>query len=103
MLFENIINSNIISETNIWLILIRLLFHVDTSKIIFLFYCFYIYLHVYTLFGPSPPPAASRQNLFHPLILQFCWRDNLRDNKKNIAILLVWDKSLLAIHQMRDW
>jgi hypothetical protein len=29
--------------------------------------------------------------LFCPL-LQFCWRENIRDNKKDIAFLLVWDK-----------
>jgi hypothetical protein len=23
---------------------------------------------------------------------QLCWRENIRDNKKNIAFLLVWDK-----------
>jgi hypothetical protein len=57
---------------------------------------------VHTLFRPSLPPAptpalfpptsfASRQNLFIP-ILQFCWREDIRDNKKDIAFLLVWDK-----------
>jgi hypothetical protein len=58
-----------------------------------LFYHFYIYLHTYTLFRPPPPfhlslPYASRQNLFLPLILQLCGRENIRDNKKDI----VWDK-----------
>jgi hypothetical protein len=27
----------------------------DLAMIFFLFYHFYIYLHVYTLFGPPPP------------------------------------------------
>jgi hypothetical protein len=27
-----------------------------------------------------------------PGILQFCWRENISDNKKDIAFLLVWDK-----------
>jgi hypothetical protein len=62
----------------------------------FFFYCFYIYSYVYTLFGPSLPPASgpltSRQNLFCPLVIQFCFRKNIRDNKKDIAFLLVWDK-----------
>jgi hypothetical protein len=42
---------------------------------------------------PPPPPTslASRQNLFCPL-LQFCWRENIRDNKKHITFLLAWDK-----------
>jgi hypothetical protein len=35
---------------------------------------------------------AFGQNLFCPLFLQFCWRENIRDNKKNIAFLLVWGK-----------
>jgi hypothetical protein len=62
-----------------------------------LFHHFYIYLHVYTLFQPPPisPPThtttASRQNLFQPL-LWFCWRENIGDNKKDIVVLLVWDK-----------
>jgi hypothetical protein len=69
------------------------------SSISFLFnffYCFYIYSYVYTLFGPPFPSIlclpASRQNLFCPLVLQFCWRENIRDNKKDIAFFLVWDK-----------
>jgi hypothetical protein len=39
-----------------------------------------------------PSPAAYRQKLFCPLVLQFCWRENIRDNKKYTAFLLVWDK-----------
>jgi hypothetical protein len=58
-----------------------------------LFYYFYICLHVYTFFGPeSPPTPASGQNLFHPLVLWFCWRENIGDSKKDLAFLLVWDK-----------
>jgi hypothetical protein len=52
---------------------------------------FYIYLYVYALFW-APPHPASRQNLFCPLVLQFCWRKNIKDNKKDMAFLLVWDK-----------
>jgi hypothetical protein len=47
---------------------------------------------VYTSLVPPPlktPP--SRQNLFRPL-LWFCWRENIRDNKKDITFLLIWDK-----------
>jgi hypothetical protein len=36
-------------------------------------------------------PLASRQNLFC-LFFQFCWRESIRDNKKEIAFLLAWDK-----------
>jgi hypothetical protein len=58
-----------------------------------LFCYFYIYLHVYTLFRPpptSPPPnipffTTCGQNLFHTLVVQFCWRKNIWDKKKNIA------------------
>jgi hypothetical protein len=31
-------------------------------------------------------------NLFCHLVLQFCWRENIRYNKKDIVLLLVWDK-----------
>jgi hypothetical protein len=51
---------------------------------IFLSYHFYICSHVYTLFGPPSHPTSSRQNLFCPLVLRFCWRENIRDNKKDI-------------------
>jgi hypothetical protein len=40
---------------------------------------------------PPPPTLISRQNLFFPLS-QFCWRESISDNKKNIAFLLPWDK-----------
>jgi hypothetical protein len=68
---------------------------------VYLFNCLFIYSYVHTLFAPSPVcphpfpispnPLASRQNLFC-LLLQFCWRENIRDNKKDIAFLLAWDK-----------
>jgi hypothetical protein len=63
--------------------------------LIHLFICAYI---VWAISSPCPlslplPPTllASRQNLFCPP-LQFCWRENIRDNKKDIAFLLAWDK-----------
>jgi hypothetical protein len=44
-------------------------------------------------FGPPPHSTLpSRQNPLHPLFLQFCWRENIRNNKKDIVFLLVWDK-----------
>jgi hypothetical protein len=56
-----------------------------------LFYCFYIYFHVYTLFGTSSPSLPlSGPNMFYPL--WFCWRENIGDNKKDITFLPVWDK-----------
>jgi hypothetical protein len=62
----------------------------------------FFYSYVHTLFMPFLPPSShallypptpitSRQNIFC-LLLQFCWRENIRDNQKNIAFLLVWDK-----------
>jgi hypothetical protein len=74
-----------------------------SPNLFFLFVCLFIYSHVHTLFGPSFPPApplatsfsptpfASRQSLFYPL-LQFCWREDTSNNKKDKAFLLVWDK-----------
>jgi hypothetical protein len=47
---------------------------------------------VYTLFMPTPPLSLSGQNLFCLLVLWFCWRENVRDNKKYISFLLLWDK-----------
>jgi hypothetical protein len=44
---------------------------------------------MHTLFGPSLPPIP------HPLtppLFQFCWRESIRDNKKDTAFLLVSDK-----------
>jgi hypothetical protein len=65
------------------------------SLFIFIFLVVYIYSYMYTLghLFPRmhPHPLTYRQNLFHPF-LQFCWRENIRDNKKDIAFLLVWDK-----------
>jgi hypothetical protein len=47
---------------------------------------------VYTLFGPyfplPPTPLSCRPNLFC-LFLQFCWREDKSNDKKNIAFLLV--------------
>jgi hypothetical protein len=31
-------------------------------------------------------------NLFQPLVLWFFWTNSIKDNKKNMAFLLVWDK-----------
>jgi hypothetical protein len=41
---------------------------------------------------PLHPPLTFRQNLFCPLLLWFCWRENIRDNKKDIVFLLLFDK-----------
>jgi hypothetical protein len=41
---------------------------------------------------PTPSTPTSAQNLFHPLVLQFCWRENIGENKTDISLLLVGDK-----------
>jgi hypothetical protein len=38
---------------------------------------------------PPPPPFTTWQNLFCLLVLWFCCRENIRDNKKDIVVLLV--------------
>jgi hypothetical protein len=43
------------------------------------------------LLNSAPPPISGR-NLILPLVLWFCWRKSLRDNKKDVAFFLVWDK-----------
>jgi hypothetical protein len=61
---------------------------------VFLFLLFiHLFIFAYIVWAISPPPIplASRQNLFCPL-LKFCWKKNIRDNKKDIAFLLAWDK-----------
>jgi hypothetical protein len=41
----------------------------------------------------SPPyPRTSGQNSSCPLVLQFCWRQNVGANKKDIGFLLLWGK-----------
>jgi hypothetical protein len=55
----------------------------------------HLFICAYIVWAISPPslssyPLASRQNLF--CLLQFCWREDVSNNKKNIAVLLVWNK-----------
>jgi hypothetical protein len=60
------------------------------SDILFflLFYRFtFTYMCIHCL-GYTP----HSRNMFWPLVLWFCWRENIRDNKKDIAFLLVWGK-----------
>jgi hypothetical protein len=45
--------------------------------------------HLPVLSLPNAP--TFRQNLSYSL-LQFCWRESIKDNKKDILFLLVWDK-----------
>jgi hypothetical protein len=57
----------------------------------FLFHCFYIYSHVYTLFVP-PLPCFQAETV-PPLVLEFCWRESIGDNKKDSSFLLIWGKN----------
>jgi hypothetical protein len=57
----------------------------------FICMCIHSLGHLSSLLPPPPAPLASRKNLFCPL-LQFCWQENITDNKKNVAFLLAWDK-----------
>jgi hypothetical protein len=41
--------------------------------------------------SPVPTPCFEAESVL-PFVLQFCWRENIKDNKKYIAFLLVWDK-----------
>jgi hypothetical protein len=87
------------SQHNCLVMSLTIRLYVKSCFLFLLFYCFYIYSHVYTLLAaphPPPPPCVpcptSEQNLFHPLILRFCWRENTKDNKKDTTFLLLWDK-----------
>jgi hypothetical protein len=55
--------------------------------------CFLSFLHLltcaYIVWATSLTPPTSRYHLFCPLVLWFCWRENLRDNKKGIAFFQV--------------
>jgi hypothetical protein len=61
-------------------------------------YHFCIYLHVYTSFALYSPPTpflcCLLPNLFHPTILWFWRRKNIKDKKRNMVFLLVWDKDI---------
>jgi hypothetical protein len=65
--------------------------------IIFIFFfSLFIYLYVFTLLGPFLPPTPHTHPLPpHPTwlpgcpFLQFCWREDISNNKKDIAFLLV--------------
>jgi hypothetical protein len=75
------------------------LFLFNFFSLLFLVYLF-IYSYVLTLFSHlsprppipfSPPHLTSRQKLFCTL-LQFCGRENISNNNKDMVFLLVWDK-----------
>jgi hypothetical protein len=70
----------------------------DYTKYFFHFFIASISIHmcIHCLGHLSPLPPfpllTSPPPLFCPLVLRFCWRENIRDNRKDIVFLLVWDK-----------
>jgi hypothetical protein len=103
---REVCNSLLVFQYNTYLLIYILFYHFciylhmytlfgqyNTYLLIYiLFYHFYIYLHMYTLLGPSAPLVPPQQNLFWPLVLLFCWRENTGVDKKDKAFLLVWEK-----------
>jgi hypothetical protein len=89
---KKLIENNSLNQ-NIYLF-VFLQFNFNFFSFLLVFLYFYINLHVYTLFVPAPSPTlpGSLQILVHPLVLRFCWRENIGDNEKDISFLLVWDK-----------
>jgi hypothetical protein len=68
----------------------------NTLEFLFLklFIHLFICANIVRVIATPPLPAsllAPRQNLFCPF-LQFCWREDINNNKKDKAFLLVWDK-----------
>jgi hypothetical protein len=59
-----------------------------TNECCFLLLLLFLYLLI-CVYIPTP---TSRQNLFGPLVLQFCWTENMSDNKKDKEFFLVWDE-----------
>jgi hypothetical protein len=59
------------------------------------------YMCIHYLGHPFTPPPhhcpASGQNLFHPLVLSFCWRENIRDVKKDTVFC--WFELKIAIQR----
>jgi hypothetical protein len=48
---------------------------------------------VYIIWATSSSPSLLGRTCSTTLVLRFCWRENIKDNKKDTAFLLVWDKN----------
>jgi hypothetical protein len=74
------------------------LFAPDYFDFLLIFKFFFTFAHMFILclghLPPCLPSPAFRKNLFHPLVLWFCWRENIRDNKKDMSFLLAWNKDI---------
>jgi hypothetical protein len=59
-----------------------------STGVIFAFICMCIhYLDHFFLPSIHTPCSISGQNLFYPLVLQFCRRKNIKNNKKSMTFL----------------
>jgi hypothetical protein len=73
--------------------------YLRTCFILFIYFIVFTFTHMcihclgHLPSPPPPPPPTSRHNLFCPLLLRYCWRENISNNMKDIAFLLVWDKN----------
>jgi hypothetical protein len=57
----------------------------------FFFFTFtHMFIHCLDHLPLPPHPCFQAEPVPH--VLRFCWRENIRDNKKDIAFLLVWGK-----------
>jgi hypothetical protein len=63
------------------------IFVINFLKLKKLFYCFYIYLHVYTLFGPPLPPPPGRT--CSTLLFSDFVEEKIYQIKRKTAFLLV--------------
>jgi hypothetical protein len=64
----------------------------------FLFFSFSFYFIVFTftymcIHCVRPPYPLPGRICSGCLLFWFCWRENIKDSKKDIAVLLVWDKN----------
>jgi hypothetical protein len=71
---------------------------VSFPKLTFYFkFTLFYHFHIACLSHPlRPPTSPAKQNLFCPLVLWFCWREN-------VAFMLVWDKDSYTTIQRDSW
>jgi hypothetical protein len=64
------------------------------SFLMFFFFIIFTFAHIciHCLDHLHHLHPTSRQNLFRPLVLWFCWRENIRDNKKDIVFFASLNK-----------
>jgi hypothetical protein len=67
---------------------------IGETKPTFFFFTIFIFTYMCIHYLPPQNTPLFRQNLLCPLVLWFCGRENMRDNKKNIVLLLVCNKDI---------